>query len=309
MNRPCPICRNAETTVFRVAHPLALRTCSKCSVVYMGPASDVESYFEDVEREYFGEGYLRKRNLFADWFHCHKARCRLKVIRRYKLTGRLLDIGCGGGDLLVEARNVGYKVVGLEFSATLAAHVRQRHGLDVHVGEPKSFHPTELFDVVVMSHVIEHVAEPLEMLRSVRKLLAPGGILYVATPNVACWEAHFNGWASYEPYHLSYFSPLTLHKALERTGYQVINVHTWEPLSAWWNTAIRDLLGERYLRARLAVQHDKRGVSRPRWWIVVAGLNLARFTSGLVLTPLRLLQERLLRGEELICIAVLHETM
>lgn len=302
--RPCPLCGSGGAVRYDRAGPLGLHRCVGCSLVYMGQAADIGARYDHAEREYFGEGYLRKRDLFANWFHQHKARRRLRVIRRYKQGGRLLDVGCGGAELLWEARNAGYDVVGVDVSSALTAHGRQRFGLEIHCGDLANFNPPEPFDVVVMSHVLEHVVEPLEMLRLVRRLLAPGGVLYLATPNVACWEARLGGWAAYEPYHLSYFSPSTLRDALARSGYEIADVHTWEPLSAWLNTLVRGLLGERYSRLRLAVQHDRRGVRRPRWWIALTVLNVARVVGGFLLTPVRRFQESRLRGEELVCIAI-----
>jgi SAM-dependent methyltransferase len=269
---------------------------------------DAGSLVESVHRDYFGDGYLRKRAFFTDWPHRWKARRRLEVIRRHKPGGRLLDIGCGGGDLLVEARAAGYEGVGLDDSIALVAHARQRHGLEVHCGDPASFKPSAPFEVVVMSHVLEHVVRPLQMLESVRRFLVPEGILYVATPNIASWQARFAGWASYEPYHFVYFSPSTLTRALEQAGFRVLDLHTWEPLSGWLNTALRGWFGVGYSRVRLAVQGDPRGIYRVRYLLARAILGVARVGSGVLLTPVRMFQESRLKGEELICLATAFES-
>lgn len=269
---------------------------------------DGGSLVESVHRDYFGDGYLRKRAFFTDWAHRRKARRRLEVIRRYKAGGRLLDIGCGGGDLLAEARAAGYEGVGLDDSIVLVAHARQRHGLEAHCGDPASFKPSAPFEIVVMSHVLEHVVRPLQMLESVRTFLAPGGILYVATPNIASWQARFAGWASYEPYHFVYFSPSTLTRALEQTGFRVLDLHTWEPLSGWLNTALRGWFGVGYSRVRLAVQGDPRGIYRVRYLLARAILGVVRVGSGVLLTPVRMFQESQLKGEELICLATASES-
>ncbi len=269
---------------------------------------DAGSLVESVHQDYFGDGYLRKRAFFTDWAHRWKARRRLQVIRRYKSGGRLLDIGCGGGDLLVEARAAGYEGVGLDDSIALVTHARQRHGLEVHCGDPASFRPSAPFEIVVMSHVLEHVVRPLQMLESVRRVLAPGGILYVATPNIASWQARSAGWASYEPYHFLYFSPSTLTRALEQTGFRVLDLHTWEPLSGWLNTVLRRWFGVGYSRVRLAVQGDPRGIYRVRYLLARAILGAARVISGVLLTPVRMFQESQLKGEELICLATASES-
>lgn len=302
-DRPCPVCACERSTWHRRARALGLRRCLECSMVYVDSGGATETLAEDAEREYFGDGYLRKRDPYTDWFHRNKARRRIALLRRYVRQGRLLEIGVGGGELLSEARSRGYAVAGVDVSPQLAEHVRSRHGIEVYCCNIAEFAPSGQFDVVVMSHVIEHVVDPMTMLEHARRLLAPGGVLYLATPNVACWEARFDGWASYEPYHLLYFAPGTLELTLNRAGFSVAEMRTDEPLSAWLNTAVRGVLRERYSAARRAVQEDSAGTHRGKYLTASAVLNSARIGSGIALTPVRLLQKQLLRGDELVCIA------
>jgi 2-polyprenyl-3-methyl-5-hydroxy-6-metoxy-1,4-benzoquinol methylase len=121
------------------------------------------------------------------------------------------------------------------------------------------WHPDRPFDVIVMSHVIEHVPDPLHFLTHVRKMINKDGILYIATPNVVCWESRLDGWASYEPYHLIYFSPSTIKLALERSGFQALAVYTREPLSSWSNALLRSLWGGRYHRVRASILQEASG--------------------------------------------------
>lgn len=272
-------------------------------MVYLDMAPEAASSFGNVQDEYFGQGYLRRQGFLAGLFHRHKARRRLRLIQQYRPTGRLLDFGCGGGELLVEAQKLGYRVVGFDLSPTVGEYVRQRYRCEVYWGDPTSLECLDPFDVIVLSHVLEHVVDPVTMLQSIRRLIALGGALYLATPNVSCWEAHFAGWASYEPYHCSYFSPSTLKAALEQAGFEVIGCRTWEPLSAWLNVAIRGCFRARYSSVRRAIEQDPQEIYRSRYRIAMALLTLLRLGTGVMLTPLRLLQESLARGEELVCLA------
>lgn len=102
---------------------------------------------------------------------------------RYPQPGRLLDIGCGNGAFLLRARDMGWKVSGCEPDAAAVATCRQL-GLDVLEGD--AFDPTlqtGSFDVITMSHVIEHVADPLALLKRANALLCAGGTLWLALPN------------------------------------------------------------------------------------------------------------------------------
>ena len=98
--------------------------------------------------------------------------------------GRLLDVGCGKGDLLARLLHRGWTVEGLEVDGEAAAYARTNHGLKVHVGalEGQRF-PDDVFDAVTMNHVIEHVHDPIALIRESLRVLKPGGRLVLATPN------------------------------------------------------------------------------------------------------------------------------
>lgn len=155
-----------------------------------------------------------------------------------------------------------------------------------------------------MSHVLEHTIDPISTLQDILKFFNPGGILYVAVPNIDCWQAKLRGWGSYEPYHLWYFNSTSLGRLIEKVGYRVVDIHTWEPYSAWLNTIIRSLLPKKHAAVRMAVHHDCNGRLRYPFMATMGLLNTARFVSGLLLTPLRKFQEKLGKGEELVEIAV-----
>ena len=283
---------------------LDLWRCLQCSLVFLNIAQRPEHYFNQVETEFFSDGYLRRRDLFADYFFVHKARRRMEVIRRFRSSGTLLDIGCGSGELIYVAQQMGYEAAGVDYSESLVRYVREKYRAEVYLGDLETVPLLHRFDIAVMSHILEHTTDPEATLTRVRRLLNPRGLLYVAVPNVDCWESRFRGWASYEPYHLWYFNQDSLSRLLGKVGYQVVDIHTWEPYSAWLNTAVRSLVPRQHAAARTAVHHDYSGRLRYPFLIAMTVLNTARFVSGLILTPLRLIQEHANKGEELIAIAV-----
>ena len=101
-----------------------------------------------------------------------------------------------------------------------------------------------------------------------------------------------------------YFKPDSLKRLIEKVGYKVIDIHTWEPYSAWLNTFVRSVLPRQHAVARAAVHHDRNGRLRYPFIVSMGLLNAARFISGLLLTPLRKIQETAHKGEELIVIGV-----
>ena len=139
--------------------------------------------------------------------------------------GRALDIGCGNGRFLDRIRRHGWDVVGVDTSAAAAAAARASFGITVHVG-PVEEAPIEegSIDFVHMSHVLEHLDQPVTTLRRVARLLRPGGRLYVETPNVESLGFRWAGqyWFALDaPRHLWLFGPVTLPRALVQCGFSV----------------------------------------------------------------------------------------
>ncbi len=99
--------------------------------------------------------------------------------------GSLLDIGCGNGCLMYEARAAGWDVAGLELSATFARAVTEDTGMPVRAGNflDADDGPAETYDVVVLRHVLEHLPDPHLAMRRIRERLKPGGLGYLEFPN------------------------------------------------------------------------------------------------------------------------------
>lgn len=98
---------------------------------------------------------------------------------------KLLDIGCGNGSFLASAVEAGWDVAGIDPDPQAVAAARQR-GFDVRQGLIDSYASmSNCFDAITLSHVIEHVHEPKEVIQAAYRLLKPGGLLYIDTPNIA----------------------------------------------------------------------------------------------------------------------------
>lgn len=136
--------------------------------------------------------------------------------------GKLLDVGCGDGSFLSVARSCGWDVVGLDPDPKAVANATQL-GLTVHEGGIEYFESrAELFDVITLNHVIEHVYEPVKVLQACHALLRPGGQLWLETPNIRSFgHARFQqNWRGLEtPRHLVLFSRRSLSQALVDAGF------------------------------------------------------------------------------------------
>lgn len=144
----------------------------------------------------------------------------------YVPNGRLLDVGCGAGTYLARMRELGWDVYGVDLSQDAARVAKERYGIPVEVGMlPEVRFPEGMFAVVTMSHVIEHVPDPLAHLAECWRILAPGGQLIIRTPNMVSFASRIFGknWMALDPpRHLVLFTPSTLRACVQRTGFRVI---------------------------------------------------------------------------------------
>ena len=149
---------------------------------------------------------------------------------------RLLEIGPGLGNLLVEAAARGYDVTGVEFSASSVRSANARLGAErVIQGSLSTVSlPDESFDLAILSDVLEHTRNPVADLLRLRRLLRPGGVLFIAVPSLDSWSARMMGerWLEFKLEHLYYFDSATLQLLLFKTGFEQIELSTgWKTLS------------------------------------------------------------------------------
>ena len=146
----------------------------------------------------------------------------------FPAQGQLLDLGCGNGSFLVRAREMGWSAIGLEPDPKAAEAARQE-GLDVYQGmladAPANW--KEKFDVITMSHVIEHLPAPADALKTIFDFLKPGGVLWLACPNPDSLGSRFyrSAWRGlHAPFHLAIPTQAALRHLLDQAGFRPIRL-------------------------------------------------------------------------------------
>ena len=191
-----------------------LLACRECGAVQQ-PRLPAGSALRDLYRDMRDEAYLDEEA----GRRATGARL-LDLIAPYAATGRLLDVGCGPGLLLDEARRRGYAPVGLELSRASAAHAREQLGLDVRELALEDYDDPDGFDVVVLADVLEHLDDPVAGIERCAALLRPGGVLCVVTPDPSSATARVAGrrWWGYVPAHTCLLPRATLRELLAAAG-------------------------------------------------------------------------------------------
>jgi SAM-dependent methyltransferase len=197
-----------------------LYRCERCGTVEQpslphGPAL-LELYRNMRDDHYLDEERGRRAT----------ARRLLDAIGRRAPSGRLLDVGCGHGLLLDEARRRGYAVEGLELSDYAAAHARDVLRLPVRqatVAEVAAEPEPPAYAAIVLADVLEHLDDPLATVDTCARLLAPGGVLCLVTPDPGSRTARLAGarWWGFLPAHTFLLPRRTLRDLLDRRGLDV----------------------------------------------------------------------------------------
>jgi SAM-dependent methyltransferase len=203
-----------------------LYRCDACGLVFLG---EWQSDFDRSLYAYYeGMADLPREAIFQP---INTGRQEILLDRFARATsGRsLLDVGCGVGHMVDTARRKGWSARGIDL-ATGAIDIARKFG--VRADTVDFFAPEldgERFDVVFMSEFIEHVPSPGRFLARAEALLAPGGLVYLTTPNHAGLGRRFLGsaWSKYHPEHFSYFSPKSMKELVDRhTNLTSVEVRT-----------------------------------------------------------------------------------
>jgi 2-polyprenyl-3-methyl-5-hydroxy-6-metoxy-1,4-benzoquinol methylase len=236
--KTCHVCGGVRFYYLFSASDYRVVRCDDCGLVFLNPQPSDDELARIYSADYFLGSDTEKNSQAVREIKQATARLYLSEISRYcgPDSGRLLEIGCGDGDFLVTAQAAGWRVTGVEYSATACEKARQRlkHG-EVFCGELQPARlEAEQFDLCVISDVIEHVRSPMDFLKEIHRLLKPGGALFITTPSIGSWSARLmrQKWMEFKAEHLTYFDPQTLQTALFKSSFRDVIVEPgWKMLS------------------------------------------------------------------------------
>lgn len=220
--RLCPACLSDKKRKLGIKNELEIMRCMECTSIYCPytPWYTSRDYYDSYyEQRFCDEPPIVARRLSEI----------TAEFSGYRLTNRLLDVGCGSGLLLQAARDNGWNAQAVDVSASSVEQVREL-GFDVFHGElsEAKFEPGQ-FDVVTAVELLEHLVDPLKVVSEVHRLLRTGGMFWITTPNVRSLTARVKGldWRSISPpEHLQLFSIEGLRQLFVRAGFREVRCET-----------------------------------------------------------------------------------
>lgn len=240
---PCPLCGSSSRRLIGRRGGIAHREghgavtnvvrCRDCGLYYTWPTLVPASnpYAEEEIAEYFR---------IHDPDEKRKAGRHLAAVAQSMLgrKGSILDLGCGRGELLEGARDEGWTVFGIEMTPAFAA-VAESRGVIVERGAVETAALLERrFDVILFAAILEHLYRPVDVLRRARRALQNGGLIFIDVPNEASLAMTLGNlymrirgrdWCvnlspTFPPFHVVGFTPNSLRRALQTTGFAVVRL-------------------------------------------------------------------------------------
>jgi len=264
--------------------------CRACDFGLTRPRpADLDPYYPTGYRRFdrLGVAALRSayRRRIAGW------------MVRLPATGRALEIGSGTGWMLRALRERGWDAIGTERTAEAAQVASSASGsATVLVGGLDAVEAVPAFDLIVMFHVLEHLDDPVAVLRDVAQRLRPGGVLVLGLPNVGSWQARATGrnWMQLDPpRHLGHFSRRSIERALAQTGFRMTRIdhRSYEHDPLGWVQSWLNALGfeKGFVLKRLFGMRERRGstVASAAAYVLSIPLGVIAFAIAFVSWPAR----------------------
>jgi 2-polyprenyl-3-methyl-5-hydroxy-6-metoxy-1,4-benzoquinol methylase len=223
---PCNLCGARDFLPLHANCSLSIVRCRACKLVFVNPQPTIEAL-----REYHAAGELLSQDGWSSYFHHSQKQIRelweerFTDVKRWKQAPivSLLDVGAGYGDFLHYVSKHGWQASGFEFSPAAANVSREKYGIPLAVGDLFEMpFPNRSFDIITMWHVLEHLADPMAVLRRLFELLRPGGVLVIEVPNLNCLVRKSYQVPLTVNLHLYHFSSTTLSSLVTAAGFKVL---------------------------------------------------------------------------------------
>jgi 2-polyprenyl-3-methyl-5-hydroxy-6-metoxy-1,4-benzoquinol methylase len=224
-DRICPVCGSNSAVHILDKSASSYYKCSDCTMVYLNPMMNEQATIDYYTNLNTGQGDVVASD---SKFYTEIYSMGLDSIQEYKSSGKILDIGCSTGFFLDIAKNRGWETVGIELGIEEASKA-QLKGHVVHKETIEKIPESEMFDVVTMWDVLEHIPDGIDQLKKINQHLNNKGILFFQIPNSDALAAKimrsecrmFDGLE-----HTNLYNPKTIIMLAEKSGFLVRNIRS-----------------------------------------------------------------------------------
>lgn len=237
----CYLCKKASPRLFFTKLGYNILRCESCKLLTLDFHEDYNAFLHS----YYQKGYYtgdKKIRAYANYAedkpniikNAHNILAKIKKLKPQ--ASKLLDVGCAMGFFMEEAQKLGFDPYGIEVSTYSANFSRKKFKDRVFLGAVEEFYQKRnsfskfkntFFDVIILSDLIEHVEDPVSILKDLNRVLKKDGIIVLQTGDADSTWAYLTGknWHFYAPpQHLYFFSKRTLTLVLEKAGFKVLRI-------------------------------------------------------------------------------------
>jgi ubiquinone/menaquinone biosynthesis C-methylase UbiE len=235
----CLVCGNTNLTkaltckdFVATGESFDLHRCQSCSFLFTNPrpsVSEIGPYYQsDRYVSHAGDkGNFSFMYKVYDVVRDYSINQKLRLIKSYHKTGKMMDLGCGLGYFLdgVVKDNT-FDVLGVDISQEAIDYVKNKFGYNVKNETELDSMDAHSFDAITQWHVLEHVHMLNERMQQLKRLLKPGGTMFIAVPNSNSWDAkkYKEFWDGYDvPRHLYHFNQKSFNLLMEKHGFKVVD--------------------------------------------------------------------------------------
>ena len=228
---PCKLCGNTSLNLVLQATDFQILECNKCKIAFTNPPPTLPDYvnmdFHSGENKEKAEKLTYIEDLQPDWQMLIRMQAKM-ITDNFGKDANILEIGCGEGILLDEVRKAGFKnVEGIEPSSTGARRAIKK-GLAVKNTYFNEGVTDKKFNLVMMSHVFEHIEDPIPFIKKVAGILKPNGSIMLTQTNYKALLPRFRKekWYAWVPdQHFWHFTPLGLKKMFTGIGFKTTELN------------------------------------------------------------------------------------
>lgn len=281
----CPVCKGDNTshlhqnvTSVYTTKPYDLDVCQDCQHVFTAPAPTKKELHHIYKNLYGYDAHLLIQKEKA-----YRGNEYAKIVAQQssKKGGKVLEIGCMHGYLLSALKDRGFTVSGVELDADAVEYCKTR-GLNVVQNSMENFlaDSRETYDIIFMSHVLEHIADPRGGLTLLKKHLTKNGKLIVVVPNSHARSAKLFGkfWGYWQvPVHINHFNKKSISRLFDDAGYTIKKIDFFGGDSLLFLSTLANMAGAKNDKSQLGAAKKalvKTSSTTMRHWYKLGGEDM-----------------------------------